>query len=242
MRMHIPRGRPVSFAVYCVFGLTLTGCQGCPKVTLKTVELTPSDFGTALSGFAGSQGWCLSSGNVPPSPFSAGGSQVMVGFDNFFRPGSNPFPCHDIRAALFRGLVVFDLGQFDSAVAAELLFDAERSVSRDGGGENLGSTPAKSFATELGVALLPRPQALPHLPADNEASLPTTHNILINVSGQVNEWLKQARPNHGFVLLGPTGPVDVGNMPRNNDAKLTWYGNFKLRVIYNPALNPRAPQ
>ena len=45
-----------------------------------------------------------------------------------------------------------------------------------------------------------------------------------------------------FVLAGPTGLVDLNNLPENNEGKLSWYGNFKLRIVYNPALNPRAPQ
>ena len=35
--------------------------------------------------------------------------------------------------------------------------------------------------------------------------------------------------------------MDPNNPPENNKATLSWYENFNLRVVYNPALNPRAP-
>jgi hypothetical protein len=81
------------------------------------------------------------------------------------------------------------------------------------------------------------------MPDDNEASIAgLTGSIDVGVSGQVRDWISKAHPNFGFVIWGPTGPVDPSNPPENNDAKVSWYGNIRLRVIYNPAQNPRAPQ
>jgi hypothetical protein len=239
MRNHLAGlGRLKAAAAYLVLALTLPGCQGCPGVTLKTVELQPTDTKTGFSGPAGSSGWCLSRGDVPPSTFSAGPGQVMVGFDDFFRAGSDPFPCDDLRATDFRAGILFDLGQFDSVTAAELLFDTQASVSRSGG-ESIGQIPGTSHATTLGVGT----QAFsPRMPADNEASLPGGPAITVGVSGQVRDWIDHSRPNFGFVISGPRGPVDFHNPPKDNDAKVSWYGNVRLRVTYNPAQNPRAPQ
>ena len=64
----------------------------------------------------------------------------MVGFDDFYEKGSDPFPCDDIRAALFRGGIRFDLGRFDVLTAATLTFDTARSISR-ANGETVGSSP-----------------------------------------------------------------------------------------------------
>ena len=32
------------------------------------------------------------------------------------------------------------------------------------------------------------------------------------------------------------------NPPKNNNATLSWYQKCNLHLVYNPALNPRAPQ
>lgn len=162
----------------------------------------------------------------------------MVGFDDFFNPGTDPFPCSDIRDAIFRGGVAFDVSQFDSVVSADFLFDTANSVNRSGG-ETTGQIPPKSVATTLGVGT----QAFsPAMPDDNEASLPSGPNIDVGVSGQVRDWVSKARPNFGFVIWGPRGPVDPNNPPEDNDAQVSFYTNFKLRIVYNPAQNPRAPQ
>jgi hypothetical protein len=57
---------------------------------------------TGMSGFRGSQGWCLSAGNPPPSAFFAGPGQVLVGFDDYYKPGTDPFPCRSHRAVILK--------------------------------------------------------------------------------------------------------------------------------------------
>jgi hypothetical protein len=218
---------------------TSPGCDGCPPpVTLKTLDLKPISQPTGTSGKAGSMGYCLSAGNAPPSSFSAGPGQVMVGFDNFFRAGAEPFPCDDIRATVFRGGVRFDLSVFDNPTTATLSFDTARSITRVNG-QALGTVPGQSLATTLGVAT----QAFTStMPETNEAALPAGSTISVTVTGQVGDWVKNGVPNFGFVIGGPTGLVNASNPPKNNDAKISWYQNFNLRVVYNPKLNPRAPQ
>ncbi len=215
------------------------GCQGCPPVTLKTLDLSASSAATGTSGVQGSIGWCISAGNPPGTSFSPGAGRVMVGFDDFFKAGSPPFPCNDVRAVVFRAGVMFDVSQFDSIVSADLLFDTVASVSRSNG-ETTGQNPAQSFATTLGEGT---GKFTTKMPDDNEVSLtPASGSIDVGVSSQVRDWITKAHPNFGFVLWGPTGPVDPNNPPEDNDAKVSWYTNFKLRVVYNPAQNPRAPQ
>lgn len=227
----------VTLALLFLLALTLSGCDRCTPVTLKTIELQPGRIAQGTPGVRGSSGWCLSSGNPPASSFSPGPRQIIVGFDNFFEAGSDPFPCDDIRAVVFRGAVPFDVTQFDSVVTVELLFDAQSSIVRNSGG-TAGTIPGVSHATTLGVAT---PPLTGQLLFDNDASLPGGSSFNIGVSGQVRDWIG-GKPNLGFVLAGPTGLVNPSNPPENNDAKVTWYGNFRLRVVYNPALNPRAPQ
>jgi hypothetical protein len=213
-------------------------CSGCNPVTLKTIDLSPTDFATGTSGIAGSIGFCLSAGNPPPSSFSPGNGQVLVGFDDFFKPGSDPFPCNDVRDTIFRAGVQFDVSRFDSIVGANFLFDTDSSIDRSGG-ETTGQNPPKSVATTIGLGTQAFSAAFPD---DDEASLPAGPNIDVGMSSQVREWITKAHSNHGFVIWGPRPPIGPGTPPEDNDAQLSFYSNFRLRIVYNPAQNPRAPQ
>lgn len=140
---------------------------------------------------------------------------------------------------VFRAGVLFDVSQFDSIVSADLLLDTQSSISRSGG-ETIGQSPAASFATTLGGGIKPFSTVMPD---DNEVSIAgLSGSIDVGVSGQVRDWISNAHPNFGFVIWGPTGPVDPSNPLQDNDAKVSFYGNVRLRVVFNPAQNPRAPQ
>lgn len=219
--------------ILCV--LALTGCDKCPPaITVKTLDLTPTRRGQAGPGVIGTQGICIGADAPPPTSFSPGSGQIMVGFDNFFDEGSF---CDRIRAQVFRGVIDFDISQFDSIITANLLFDTQRSIER--ANETVGQNPPKSFATTLGLAT---PPLTGKLFFDTDAPLSGGPSFDVGVTGQVKSWVDKSHPNSGFVLAGPTDLVDPGNPPENNEAKVSWYGNFKLRIVYNPALNPRAPQ
>lgn len=222
--------------------LLLVLCAACtplPRTTIKTLELRPVNVATGKSGVIGSQGWCLSAGNPPPSAFSAGPGQALVGFDNFFQPGSGPFPCDDIRAQIFRGGVLFDVSQFDVIANATLTFTTDASTSRTGGGAAVAQSPAMSHATTLGIAT----QAFTsHMLFNADAQLPAGPVTQMNVTSQVHEWITNSRPNFGFVIAGPTDAVDHNNPPKNNNALVSLYSTFRLRIAYNPVQNPRAPQ
>lgn len=231
--------RRTGLACCLVAAVALPGCEGCTPVRVKTVELRPvATPATGTTGTAGSVGVCIRPGKPPPSSFAPAAGEMLVGFDNFFAEGTPPLPCHDVRAAVFRGGVVFDLSRFDSVATARLRFDTARSVTR-AGGETTSTIPPKSHATTLGMATQAFTSAMPF---DNEATLPSTSNIDVMVSSQVRSWVDGERPNFGFVVAGPTGLVDKSNPPRNNDAKVSFYRNFRLEVMYNPERNPRAPQ
>ncbi|HEX3500488.1 MAG TPA: hypothetical protein VHT04_14300 [Stellaceae bacterium] len=211
----------------------------CTTVTLKTAELQPADFATGASGIAGSCCYCLSAGHIPPNAFSAGDGQVMVGTDDYFKPGAQPFPCDDLRASNFRAGIRFDLSQFDSIGAATLMFDTVNFVSRVNG-ETVSSSPPNSVATMNGMATQPFNN---QMNADNDVTLPAGSGTLsVGVSSQVHDWVTNAHPNFGFVFWGPRGPIDRKNVPKDNDAMVSWYQNFRLNIVYDPTQNPRAPQ
>jgi hypothetical protein len=132
---------------------------------------------------------------------------------------------------------VFDVDQFDSIVSADLIFDTDKSIERSNG-ETVGSSPPKSFATEFGMAT----SLDGAISFDREIPMPSGPSYSMGVSSQVRDWVDKSHVNHGFSITGPTGPVDDNHIPENNDAKISWYGNFKLRIVYNPKQNPNAPQ
>ena len=213
---------------------------GCTPVRVKTAVLTPVAMATGRSGVTGSKGFCLSAGEIPPSAFSPAAGQVLVGFDDYFGAGSDPFPCDDIRALNFRAGVRFDLGAFDRLSIATLRFDTASSIERRNG-VAIGTMPGKSFATMLGVGMLPLGSSTA-IPSINETGLPPGSAISITVNDQVADWVMNGVPNNGFVIWGPRPPIDRSNPPESNDAVLSFYQNFRLEVVYNPVLNPRAAQ
>ena len=217
--------------------LTLAGCDKCDSVSLKTIELDPTDIQNQAPGSKGSQGVCLSEADPPLSSFTAGPGQALVGFDNFYKHGTQPFPCDDFRAQVFRAAVLFDVKKFDSITSADLLFDTQNSIVRSNG-ETTGSSPPKSFANLLGMVT----SQSDGIQFDNDVPLPAGPSFAIGVSSQVMDWVDSSHTNLGFSLTGPTGLVDHNNIPENNDAKVSWYGNFRLRIVYNPKQNPDAPQ
>ena len=162
----------------------------------------------------------------------------MVGYDDYFRAGTDPFPCDDVRFTVYRGWVKFDLSQFDSLGVASLLFDLESFGTRVDG-RAVKSSPGNSVATVLGVATQ---SFSPELPYDNAASLPAGVNINVGVGGQVRDWVSGSRPNFGFVIDTSRDRFNASYHPKDNELQVSWYTNFRLRVVYNPALNPRAPQ
>jgi len=237
-RLRVAARMGLAGAIVATSLATSPGCDSCTPVTLKHWDLKPIYQPTGTSGLTGSKGACLSVGEIPPSSFSPGAGQVMVGFDNFFRAGSDPFPCDDIRASVFRGGILFDLAAFDVLATATLSFEAARSISRTNAG-TVGSIPGISVATTLGIATQPFTTTMPET---DTTSMTAGPNVKVTVSGPVGDWATKAVPNFGFVLGGPTGLVDGSNPPKNNNASLSWYQKFNLHVVYNPALNPRAPQ
>ena len=68
-------------------------------------------------------------------------------------------------------------------------------------------------------------------------------SVEVNVTSFVTQWITGTRPNAGFAIANQS---DIQRMrydviSHDNDAQLAWYGNFRLRVLYNVPDNPRTP-
>ena len=224
---------------FCLAALaaTLSGCGA----TLKTIDLQPQQVLAGAAEGKGAEGACQDPGNPPPTTFFPGPGEVTGGFDDFYKPGAPPFPCNVFRDDVFRGGVKFDLTTFNSIINAELLFDTDKSAIRFNG-QTAFQQPPSSWATEVGMATLPFSQDH-FLPQDNELGLVQAPGAVdANVSFQVRQWLNGSHANNGFVIWGPNDLPTKGIHPTDNNAEVSWYSNFRLRVTYDPSKNPNAPQ
>lgn len=227
---------------------------GCPNpVVLKTLTLQPDSI---TSGYQTDYyeswecsvpltggGWLNGLGPETSNP-----GEAPSGFTDIFNQGAQPFPCNEQEQILYRGHVHFDLSAFDDPVSATLNITDARFISN---GQN--QAPPQCVATVLGMSTGTRDDG--HGPYywdyDNEASMPppgppsACESIIqplfsIGVSSQVRQWTTQNHFNWGFIIAGPNlGPASI---PSDNNESVTFYSGMTLTVLYNPSLNPRAPQ
>jgi len=201
--------------------------------------LTRSDPGNAWDQDDSYSSWCLGLPTIGYGPtYSAGPNDTVSGYEDVYMPGSGPAPCNQTKNVYYRGFAVFDLSPFDSIVAATLTFDVEHSISANG--EVTSQIPPACNATTLGVAT-----GTDYYNFDNPVTPlpPCGPSYTFDVSPQVRYWISNTSPasNYGFILAGPK--LDFPNdLDQDNVVNLTWYTNFQLVVLYNPAQNPRAPQ
>jgi hypothetical protein len=226
--------------------LSLLILAGCGTVNSITLNPSPTALNPSAITWNGDQRdtegfWCsIITYGLGPS-FSAGDGQTLSGFEDFFDPGSGPFPCVVHSDDIYRGVVAFDLSQFNTIVSADLKFTVDASVT--GAPPNfVGQNPAACNATTLGMASASDLRSF-----DNPVSLPPCGPSLdVGVSDQVRQWIAPPpatplHPNFGFVIAGPKLSLP-DNLPDDNNTNVTWYGNFQLTVLYDPMQNPRAPQ
>ena len=232
--------------------LLLGGCPPMP-VTLKTITLRPS-----LDEF-GEQSWFLNSFCAGVAPFGTGpvspapSGQIYVGFQDVYARGAEPFPCQWEDDLLYRGHITFDLSQFDAITDATLLFGLVSSQSTSlapsaGPGVIMQDNPPQSYATTVGMSTGTKNegQGPYYWDFDNPVSLPACTSMMftpcsLDVSAQVRMWFSGTHPKYGFIVAGPVMDFP-SSLPHDNNANISWYGGIQLQIVYNPALNPRAPQ
>jgi hypothetical protein len=178
-----------------------------------------------------------------PEPSNPG--EAPSGFDDIYNQGAQPLPCNEQEQILYRGHVQFDLSQFDDPVSATLNVTQTRSTLN-----TQPQDPPACIATVLGMSTGTRDDGQgPYFwDYDNDASLTPQSDcqsiiqpiLAIGVSSQVRMWTQQKHFNYGFIIAGPNlGPAGI---PSDNNGNVTFYGGITLDVVYNPTLNPRAPQ
>jgi hypothetical protein len=233
-----------------LLSISLTGCPPSP-VTLKTITLTPDAVDPPYQ-YSYYQSWeCstplpgqgLFTNGLGPEPVMPG--ETTVGWEDIYNEGAQPFPCEEEQQTIYRGHVHFDVSQFDAVADAMLTYDVSHSENTTAGTNEI---PPNSYATTLGMSTGTRDDGNgPYFwDYDNDVTLAScgiliSPNCSLDVSKQMNQWTSQKHFNWGFILAGPKFSTD-DPLPKDNNAQLTWYKNFKLVIMYNPALNPRAPQ
>jgi hypothetical protein len=225
--------------------MTLTGCPPTP-ISLNCVLLSPTDLS---DGAQWDHSWtweCNVPGPLPTygtAPETPPAGQILAGWQDAFYPGAQPLPCNNAYQYVYRGHVRFDLSQFDAIADATLQYGAYQSENQNNGP---AQNPPQGYATVLGMSTgQAQGNNGPYWwPYDNDVSLPPCNGNMftpctVDVSSQSNQWTHQQHYNYGFIFAGPKLNLD-SSVPQDNNAQMTWYGGFALKVLYNPALNPRA--
>jgi hypothetical protein len=224
--------------------IMLTGCPPTP-VTLKTVVLSPTDISWATQYDNNNSGPCVSVPTYGTGPEPVNPGEIAVGWEDMFVPGAQPFPCNFQQQRIYRGHVQFDLRKLDTISDATLTYAVDHSENQ---GAGPAENPAHGYATVLGMSTgqIQGDQGPYWWNYDNDVTLPPCNGEMftpcsVDVSNQANQWTQQNHFNYGFIFAGPKLSID-NSLPSDNNAQLSWYSGFKLNVLYNPALNPRAPQ
>lgn len=230
----------------------LTGCPPTPPITLKTVILNPTNI-SHPSYFSYSQTWeCnvplpgqgLYANGLGAEPVGPG--QSTVGYEDIFNAGAQPLPCNEQEQTIYRAHVQFDTSKFDTVAGTTLTYNIAQSENSTGGSAEV---PANSYATVMGMStgqISDGNGGQVWWNYDNEVTLASCGNLIQpncsqDLSFEVNQWTSQQHFNYGMIIAGPKLNID-DNLPSDNKAQLTWYDDFQLVILYNPALNPRAPQ
>lgn len=178
--------------------------------------------------------------------------QVVVGFNNFFDPGTQPFPCQAQVNNHFRGYVKFasskivkekyKTGHWQDAFLRFDLIEGRRTqfgVVRERGawsslyrlGYLKSGVDTKGGIIKQGPAFhLANFYAHKYPTGLDVKSLDKDHTIFggaysIKVNKLFKEWLCDKRNNQGFALKG-----GIETFGQDNDEFISKYGNFKLVV------------
>ena len=122
-------------------------------------------------------------------------------------------------------------------MVATLTFDIENSISANG--EVVRPESPACNATTLGMGFRNRLVLLRQsiYPASVRAVVQHGREFSGAGLGQ-----PESRQFQGFILSRPQARTFRATCHRTTAASISWYNNFQLQVLYNPALNPRAPQ
>lgn len=241
-----------NYILLAVLLITLIFATSCgKKLVNETIE--PVNFNTSRYSDAGEKAsYCThdpgGSLDLPQQP-----KEVWVGYLRTYNPGTEPFPCWSWICAIYRGAFRFDLSPFKNKeiFTAVLHMSAGKAICQTGDtvsgigvwvkeicrattewfkGPNLptGIEPSVLFACE------PIP-GMPELPVgtkpEQSDSLPVkfkSNHYTIDVTQLVREWVKETKPNFGFVLKGANENI----VEMSNGKALSPIRSIKLELSF----------
>ena len=159
----------------------------------------------------------LSTIGQAPVPFAEPG-EMGVGLENYFDPGSGPFPCQEKHDLAYFGVVRFDVAGLKNVVTAKLNF-SWKWTSMTGPGTSANSAARRLWLVKGDPWWVVEP-LLDLSPGD--------HVFSIEVSSVVRDWISGAKPNLGLSITGDT------SFAESNDVWISRYTDFQLDVLYNP--------
>ncbi len=110
--------------------MTALMLSACSDGTIKTTTLFPGRVFSSNRNSNSESAWCevptpgegLPVAGTGPG-FLAGQGELLVGFEDSYSQGADPFACDKNNDFLYRGNVAFDLLKFDTIVSAQLEYD-----------------------------------------------------------------------------------------------------------------------
>lgn len=178
--------------------------------------------------------YCFYTRGLGPS-FSPSGSQILVGFEDFWDPGTDPFPCWEKIDHAYRTAIKFDMGPLAGKKiwSATLSFTNQQTVATMFGPpatcltEMMYGTGDWSSAKDLidGESYLDFPIGTGVNVNNSKVHISNSNSYKIDVSDAVRAWVTGSRPNFGFVFRGPRE-----NYAKDNDKCGSFFGNVTLAV------------
>lgn len=140
--------------------------------------------------------YCTSVHGTGPDPWPETG--VLVGYSDYYEPGTEPFPCREKIDYAYRGAVRFDLTGLPGLITSAILHS--RLVSTTYPQYGIGSS--MSCVDSLGIAVddWTQPDYRNFFPAEDLVSF--DGNGTIDVTSTAIQWQTSRRENFGFILVG----------------------------------------
>jgi hypothetical protein len=206
-------------------------------VNYSTVNLPMNGFhyNWHLSHEWESASYCFYTSGLGPS-FAPSGTQILVGFENHWDPGTNPFPCWEKIDLAYRTAIKFDMGPLSGKKLwnATLTFTNQKTNATAAAPATCLSEIMYGVSDWSGATDLIQGDSYLDLPTGTNVNVsnPTVHisnstSYQIDVTDAVRGWLNGSRPNFGFVFRGPRE-----DYVKDNGQCGSFYGNIKLQVEY----------
>ncbi len=149
---------------------------------------------------------------------------LLVGWDNSFDAGSQPFPCISKLDYAYRGGVRFDLSELQGFAGiiietATLSWQIDSAIVRDASGNPTGAANCVGALMESTQSIFTQGAFLPALPYQGGQG---------DVTGLVQSWVMNGDPNFGFVLVGLNESYN-----RTNAACVNVLSHFTLTITYS---------